>query len=99
MSSKINKELAKAYETILINEEMKAKGTNAFKVGDKVHWHINTDDGRGGGEYRVVNGTVTRVGRTKVEVETLKGNLIVKYAAELKPGHGEDKPENQVWER
>jgi hypothetical protein len=49
MSSKINKELAKAYETILINEEMKAKGTNAFKVGDKVHWHINTDDGRGDG--------------------------------------------------
>jgi hypothetical protein len=83
----------------MMTAAQKATGTNAFKVGDKVHWHISTDDGRGGGEYRVVNGTVVKVGRTKVQVETLKGNLIVKYAAELKPGHGEDKPEIQVWER
>jgi len=33
----------------MMTAAQKATGTNAFKVGDKVHWHINTDDGRGDG--------------------------------------------------
>jgi hypothetical protein len=34
----------------MMTAAQKATGTNAFKVGDKVHWHISTDDGRGGGD-------------------------------------------------
>ncbi len=63
-----------------------AAKTNAFKVGDEVHWIVTLEDGRGGETYRVMNATVVKVNRKTVDVETLKGDIVRGYPGEFTAG-------------
>ena len=60
--------------------------TNGYKVGDKVHWIVSYDDGRGGETCKAWHGTIVKVNRTTVDVETETGNVVRGYPGEFTPG-------------